>query len=697
MASSYRQEAADSGAADAGPQLSKNIRTFSFEVEAEMRDSEAGKALVNHVAEVDEQDLKKRQDELRWRRWWGYESIGGSELEIKDDAELLDQCMEVTRAWKDFNKSSVFKKAKFPDVDETRPPSIETLQTTVKETQLRWAKERQTRWGVARANLVAFAEKLNAHKALFSFFPSENIYTSVLCGTISTVLTACASYEAVAQTFTKAILDIGGYFHSVQQSGKVFDSFVKRTRKELDTPEIRRAVARAYVPVFKFLGEALQWHSSRRHRLMASLNSRFSEENVKQHVEDVKRLADYLHNAVNQAISDNTNQVVHKIMQDVSDREESSDKLRHLSPKEIGIQISTARWLGAGQVGRQVARMLMSTEKQHDYSHDVLLVIPNVRRSKSVEPVSGAPSGDGAVEAAVIREVLGLDEQPEADKQRGECNPNEGSSTTSRHYARAEIKDRAQQLSTFAENGKDETVRSFASSPHNSIPHNVLADIQRWLKLTTSALLWVEGPGYASDLSPTALRVCIVTSDAGIPCISFFDKRRYRLSSTKGLTYPEAGLISLLHSLISQLINTLPVVFHTDDTFEDEDFSHLDGSPASIDSALDMIRKLLLHAPPVLMCVIDGIQAFDTKELRPHIRRLVDILRDQGTRTVVKAMFTTDGMSRALAKKIKLRERVNASEMENQERPGSPSKGYSSLSVMSSPRERPRSMPPSRG
>ncbi|KAB5586252.1 hypothetical protein GE09DRAFT_1235505 [Coniochaeta sp. 2T2.1] len=627
MASSYRQEAADSGTSDIGPQLSKNIRTFSFEVEAELPDSEAGKALVSHVVEVDEQALKKRQDELRWRRWWGYESIGGSDLEIKDDAELLDQCMEVTRAWKDFKKSSVFKKAKFLDVDEIRPPSIETLQAT-----------------------------------------------------------ACASYEAVAQTFTKAMLDIGSYFHSVQQSGKVFDSFVKRTRKELDTPEIRRAVARAYVPVFKFLGEALQWHSSRRHRLMASLNSKFSEENVKQHVEDVKRLADYLHNAVNQAISDNTNQVVHKIMQDVSDREESSDKLRHLSPEEIGIQITTARWLGAGQVGRQVAKMLMSTEEQHDYSHG----------DKSVEPVSGARSGEGAVEAAVIREVLGLDEQPEAGQQKGECSPNEGSSTNPRHYARAEIKDRAQHLGAFAENGKDETIRSFASSPHNSIPHNVLADIQRWLKLTTSALLWVEGPGYASDLSPTALRVCIVTSDAGIPCISFFDKRRYRLSSSKGITYPEAGLISLLYSLVSQLVNTLPVVFHTETTFEDEDFSQLDGSPASIDAALEIIRKLLLHAPPVLMCVIDGVQAFDTKELRPHIRRLVDILRDQGTRTVVKVIFTTDGMSRALAKKIKLRERVNASEMDNQERPGSPSKGYSSLSVMSSPRGRPRSMPPSR-
>jgi len=180
---------------------------------------------------------------------------------------------------------------------------------------------------------------------------------------------ACASYEAVAQSFTKAMLDIGSYFHSVQQSGKVFDSFVKRTRKELDTPEIRRAVARAYVPVFKFLCKSLEWHSSKKNRIRSSLNAKYYEENIKQNVDDVRRLAQYLHNAVNQAISDNTNQVVHKIMQDVSDREESSDKLRNLSPDEISIQITTARWLTGGQVGRQVARMLMSTEEQHDYSH----------------------------------------------------------------------------------------------------------------------------------------------------------------------------------------------------------------------------------------------------------------------------------------------------------------------------------------
>ena len=82
MASIYRQEATDADASDVGPQLSKNVRTFSFEVETEMPDSEAGKALVSCVKELDEEELKKKQDELRWRQWWGYGSIGGSDLEM---------------------------------------------------------------------------------------------------------------------------------------------------------------------------------------------------------------------------------------------------------------------------------------------------------------------------------------------------------------------------------------------------------------------------------------------------------------------------------------------------------------------------------------------------------------------------------------------------------------------------------------
>jgi hypothetical protein len=225
-----------------------------------------------------------------------------------------------------------------------------------------------------------------------------------------------------------------------------------------------------------------------------------------------------------------------------------------------------------------------------------------------------------------------------------------------------------------------------------TMPQDVLSDVQRWLKLNVSSLLWVEGPIFPSDLSPVALRVSMVTSDTGIPCVSFFDKRRYFFAKLK--KYKEAGLISLLYSLIIQLVNLLPPQFETDLDFDEKRFSELDGTLSSVEQALGIIQELLSLAPASIVCIVDGIQAFECRETRKHMQRLVDILRDRGSETVVKALFTTDGMSHALAAKLNGRgERVIVSEMI----PGRPSRGGSTLNDLASrSRGRPRSVPPSR-
>lgn len=190
-----------------------------------------------------------------------------------------------------------------------------------------------------------------------------------------------------------------------------------------------------------------------------------------------------------------------------------------------------------------------------------------------------------------------------------------------------------------------------------------------------------------------------MTLEAGIPCVSFFfEKRRYAFSSPAGLTFQEAGLVSLLYSLTAQLINLLPETFQTELRFDEEDFTKLDGSITSVEYALEMIRKLLTLTPSTIVCVIDGLQDFETKETtRRHIEKLLDILTDQGSKTVVKALFTTGGMSRALASKVTgVRERVDALEVD-QVRSGRFPRGYSGLSdVSSSSRDRPKAVPPSR-
>ncbi|KAK0610084.1 hypothetical protein B0T17DRAFT_501085, partial [Bombardia bombarda] len=188
-----------------------------------------------------------------------------------------------------------------------------------------------------------------------------------------------------------------------------------------------------------------------------------------------------------------------------------------------------------------------------------------------------------------------------------------------------------------------------------------------------------------------SLRVSTVLIEAGIPCISFFDKRRYSFASANSLPTKSAGLISLLYFLLTQLINVLPPQFETELDFDQKQFARLDGTMASITPALDMIQALLTQAPPSLVFVVDGIQAFESQDTVPHLRKLARILREQSKKTVVKVLFTTDGMSRWLGELLKGRERVDASRI-SQARPWGPSHGFDSLDNLSA-----SSSSPSRG
>lgn len=95
---------------------------------------------------------------------------------------------------------------------------------------------------------------------------------------------------------------------------------------------------------------------------------------------------------------------------------------------------------------------------------------------------------------------------------------------------------------------------------------------------SASRFLWVEGPAYTSDTTLAALYVSDKAVEAGILCVSFFGNPQYGGE--------EAGLVSLLYSMINQLMRLLPSVFETECSFEDEQFELLDGSTNSASTAL---------------------------------------------------------------------------------------------------------------
>lgn len=98
----------------------------------------------------------------------------------------------MTDIWRSVSKKSsvsdVLQKAGLPAIDESNPPTIHTLRQVLQGLEKKRENEAGTLWGRTRANMMAFADTMNGHKQLFSLFPSESIYTSVLSGVVSTVI-----------------------------------------------------------------------------------------------------------------------------------------------------------------------------------------------------------------------------------------------------------------------------------------------------------------------------------------------------------------------------------------------------------------------------------------------------------------------------------------------------------------------------
>lgn len=210
-------------------------------------------------------------------------------------------------------------------------------------------------------------------------------------------------------------------------------------------------------------------------------------------------------------------------------------------------------------------------------------------------------------------------------------------------------------------------------------------EILKWIKLPESKTIWLQGiPSLSgkSALSLAAAQVCDYSLKLGIPCVSYFVKPSYGVTSASSEQIDQKGsmCIAMLYSIISQLVQLLPHGFEAanDGELGERQFQQLDGSLESAGLALKMIHVLLDHATPTLICVIDGVQWAESPATVPHLQSLLDILRLQQDRRICKICFSTQGMSTVLLRGVHVRERVDASRMA-QGRPGSILRGASSM------------------
>lgn len=178
------------------------------------------------------------------------------------------------------------------------------------------------------------------------------------------------------------------------------------------------------------------------------------------------------------------------------------------------------------------------------------------------------------------------------------------------------------------------------NTPNIQVPSEIAVLIQTWITSADSQALWIKGlthPTYGRVTFTTAAYIVALAHSNRIPCISFF----CQLPGLSGQKEDEQ-LISLLYSLIRQLsLLVSETISHSSDLLSE--LGSLDGSLASIPLAVKIIEVLYEFTPPLLFCVLNGLQ-FLEKGGEASIGQLINILRKPHEGRVTKLLITTKGM-----------------------------------------------------
>lgn len=226
----------------------------------------------------------------------------------------------------------------------------------------------------------------------------------------------------------------------------------------------------------------------------------------------------------------------------------------------------------------------------------------------------------------------------------------------SQQYSRDDLIEASKHLDDFVV-GLDE--RDLARKKAPSRASNLVANrIQRWGKSGSAERLWLFGPsqsGVPSAIVGAAVSILRTALLLQLPVIAHACDRGRK--ATDRMSKEEVGIIGLVYSLIRQVIALSPENGLAGIDLSRKRFDLLDGSVDSWYDALDLLSDLLIYAPPLLLCLIDGLNRLEGSSATDMCEELLDRLDDcmdsgQNNGKIVKFIFTSSGNCKALRKRL---------------------------------------------
>ncbi|KAI1460022.1 hypothetical protein F4805DRAFT_454962 [Annulohypoxylon moriforme] len=581
------------------PEVIGVVRRYSDRVAKNMPENALEHAVAAHETALQTAERMP----AAWRHWLRFD-VPESETSV---ASLQAEAREAADLWKRLKL----------DIDGlgTRGdqiPTVETLWAAVLQAQVQWENKKEKGFGRAKVHFFSFLETMDEHKYLFSIIPNGDKYTCLITGVVTSIVKASINHESIAEGFSRALQEISRDIN-----------FVRRGTRMCNTAEMKSHVVLLYREIFAFLCYTMKWYSSSWNRFRKAFDNKFYDKNVESRVKRIQGLV--------QRVRDEIKLASDQMVQDIRSEQrtgfiETYNRIdNRIDELEGGLDEKLMRF--ARMIGEQMCTTLMANA-QHELDDSRMKSL----MGKVDDTVRGMATSSGETIATMARE---------------------------------ELEWLKQSLEPFIEDGKRDILSSSMLSDVPLIPNEVATDIQNWAQSKDSSLLWVEGPAYEAfgqALSSIGCRIWAISEDLSIPCIGFFAKTKYAFESPI-IPMKDASLVSMLYSIIVQLVSIVPKTFKATDGLVGGKLQQLDGTVQSIPTALGTLKALLSVIEPGLVCVICEYELIDCRENLATLEEFIRIFRDQPAERRVKVLFLSHGNCRALSSMTNLKQRSDATRL----------------------------------
>lgn len=540
--------------------------------------------------------------------------------------------------------------------------TFEGVRSAVEEAKTSWETKKRVGGGKLQKTYHDVVCGLHAHSTFFACIPSSNTYVSVAAGAIQCLVSASKSHRDTAEQLTRALKEINDEVEACVSECRIIRS-----------ENTKYAVAKFYIKVFIFYGDAMKWYKSRSvAKLLNSFNPNFYE-SFKDKLENIKYLSSLVRRTASTGSMaelrdvrlqidgmaedfraglkgmERMNATMQKLYDEAKQKQVDSErKLRNLTERPVlDAQVEVLREYFWRAAGRQGMNLLLDSGRLQD------LGIEQREKGPSELALSAAYAREDKMSKARISYAAG-----------GQLSESIRDNANVMSLVRT-----LEDLISFLEIRG--SINEDTSELHSFIDERIIVALDQWARAKTSLLLYVEGPFdvcVPSQSTSAAAKLVSASRQASIPLLSHFcnatpdsdGEFEVTKDSKPSITTREIAsdpFTGLVLSLAYQLLKILPPLDPISIHLETSSLAELNNKAVAWQEALNLLCGVLKMAPAILLCVIDSLAVF-LEDDRVRVRELLCVLRNAMhiPGKVFKVLFTSAVRASTLVRELDVKE-----------------------------------------